>query len=132
MLKVDNLVDNVASYLESKIALIKLEAQETAAKVIVKIILYSSIVILSVFALIFASITGALALNHVLESSYLGFLIITGFYILLLVIAIVAISKESLFLKIEESVAGMFNNPKKEDTNGKDNKRNERTANPSN
>jgi len=118
MLKVDNLVDNVAGYIENKIELTKIEAKETAAKVIVKAILFSSIAIFSIFTLIFASATAALAINSALESNYLGFLIVTGFYLLLLVVAFVFQSNEKLSLKLEEFAADMLNHSKK-DKNGK-------------
>jgi uncharacterized membrane protein YqjE len=118
MLKVDNLVDNVAGYIENKIELTKIEAKETAAKVIVKAILFSSIAVFSVFTLIFASITAGLAINSALESNYLGFLIVTGFYLLLLITAFVIKGNESISLKLEELTADMFNNNKK-DNHGK-------------
>lgn len=118
MLKVDNLVDNVAGYIENKIELVKIEAKETAAKVIVKAILFSAIAVFTLFTLIFASATAALALNSALDSNFLGFLIVTGFYLLLLIVAFVFQSNEKLSLKLEEFAADMLNNTKK-DNHGK-------------
>jgi hypothetical protein len=122
MLKVDNLVDNVAGFIENKIELTKIEAKETAAKVIVKAILFSAIALFSIFTLIFASVTAALAINSALESNYLGFLIITGFYLLLLITAFVIKGNQNLSLKLEEFAADMFNNSKKENNHGKNSK----------
>ncbi|HYG37729.1 MAG TPA: phage holin family protein [Cytophagales bacterium] len=121
MLKVDNLVDNVAGYIENKIELVKLEAKETAARIIVKAILFSAIAIFSFFILIFASITAGLALNSALDSNYLGFLIVTGFYLLLLIVAFVLKNNEKISLKLEEFATDMFNNTKK-DNHGKNSK----------
>jgi len=119
MLKVDNLVDNVAGFLENKIELTKIEAREAAAKVMVKALLLSIIVLLAIFTLCFASLAVAFVINTALDSKYLGFLVITGFYLLLLIGAIMINNNENVFLKLEERAAEIFNNHKKENKNGK-------------
>jgi hypothetical protein len=77
------------SYFESRIQLYKIGAYEKIAKVMA--VLFSSIVItiLAFFMLFFLSISGGYYFATLLNSNALGFLIIFGLYVILLIIVIV-------------------------------------------
>ena len=79
-----DVVNHPGYYIRMEIERIKSSAQEKATEIISKIIIFAAIGIVALFVLIFLSITVGLLLNDALDSSYLGFLIVTGFYILVL------------------------------------------------
>jgi len=98
----------VIDYLESKAQLVKISAYEKIAKVTA--ILFSSIVItLTIFfLLLFLSISGGFFFGGLLNSNALGFLIIVGIYVILLVLIIVFRKK---FLEkniIDKVIAQLF------------------------
>ncbi len=84
-LKVDSIFDDLIAIVEAKVELLKIELKEEAAKAATKIISAIFLGIMVFLIVIFLSITIATLLNELLNSHFLGFAIITGFYILLLV-----------------------------------------------
>jgi hypothetical protein len=79
----DELPEHLKDFLETQVAYYKLAAAEMVGKSISKA---ATIVLLSLFAtlfLLFASISSAIAIGDALGSMALGFLIVSGFYLLL-------------------------------------------------
>ncbi|GJM62357.1 MULTISPECIES: phage holin family protein [Persicobacter] len=83
---IESLVSNLTGYVESRIELAKLQVGEQAAWVLSRALI--SIVLIFLFGLFFLFATIALGyfLNAVLNSVYLGFVIIAGFYLLIIVL----------------------------------------------
>lgn len=103
-LKVDSIFDDVIAIIEAKVELLKIELKEEAAKAASKIISAIFLGIMVFLIVIFLSITTATLLNYLLESTFWGYAIITGFYILLLVgFKIFKVGKK-LEIKIEASL----------------------------
>jgi len=81
-----DLVNHPGYYIRMEVERIKASAQEKLTEVISKLVILVAIGLVALFVLMFLSVTVGLLLNDVLDSSYLGFLIVTGFYVLVLVL----------------------------------------------
>ena len=126
LLKVDSLIHNLTDYIETRIALVKADVKDDVMKAMRAGIIYGALAILGLFFVLFLSLTIALALNAVLDSWFWGFAIVTGVYLITLVV---------LFsLRDSEKVKNMFgdgslqflskkSNDKKEDEDEKDKER---------
>lgn len=103
-LKVDSIFDDLLAIVEAKVELLKIELKEEAAKAASKIIGAIFIGIMVFLIVILFSITVATLLNYQLESTFWGYAIVTGFYILLLVGYKVFKVGKILEIKIEASL----------------------------
>lgn len=80
-----DVVNHPGYYVRMEVERIKASAQEKLTEVISKLVILVAIGLVALFVLIFLSVTVGLLLNDALDSSYLGFLIVTGFYVLVLI-----------------------------------------------
>lgn len=80
-LKVDNLIHTLTDYLETRIALMKVEVKDEIAKGLRAALIYIAMALMAFFFALFLSLTIALVLNHVLDSTFWGFVIVTGIYL---------------------------------------------------
>ncbi len=78
----------ITDYFEARVSLLKINVYEKIAKVTA--VLFSSIILALVvfFLMFFLSISGGFYFGSLLESNALGFLIVFGFYLILLVIVL--------------------------------------------
>jgi uncharacterized membrane protein YqjE len=72
----NGLVDNLYKYVQTNIEIVKVEVQEKIEDTVKKVALIAVLAITGTLFLIFVLITIALFLNKILESQYLGFLIV--------------------------------------------------------
>lgn len=86
--KLDKLVENLLGFLETRIALFKIEAKEELVKGTARFLLFTFFLFFFSLTVIFASITFSLYLNEVFSSSFLGFGIVTIIYLLIFIILI--------------------------------------------
>lgn len=105
LLNLNELFDNFYKYIEARIDLFKFETKESITEAVISVVQIVALLILSLFVVTFLSIGLALFLNDVLDSRFLGFLIVAGIYALLLVGAIVAKNSPAVKAKI---MASMF------------------------
>lgn len=89
----DSLIGNLTGYLDTRIDLIRLEVQQKVSTVFVGTIHGVTLAILGLLFVIFVSIFAGLALDAALDSSYWGFGIVAGFYLVLLVLVLVGVDK---------------------------------------
>ncbi|WKN40527.1 phage holin family protein [Tunicatimonas pelagia] len=89
-----DVVNHPGYYIRVEVERMKANAQEKMTEVISKLIILAAIALLALFVLVFLSITAGLLINDALNSAYLGFLIVTGFYALVLTILLLV--KDSL------------------------------------
>jgi hypothetical protein len=80
------LIDQSRDYLETKIELTKLKTIDKSADVLSSVIVMVTMIFLGSLFIIFISIAAALMLGSWLGSAYYGFLIVGGFYALLLLL----------------------------------------------
>jgi len=84
-LKIGKLIENLAGFVKVKIELLKLEILEEISRGIANLFTLTLMLILGLFVLAFGSLTVGIVLNNYFDSNYLGYLIITGFFVLLFV-----------------------------------------------
>lgn len=92
--RTDNIMSNLKGYLDTRIDLVRLEAQEKAKGAFVGTMHGASMALLALMFLVFLSIFAGLALNEAFDSTYLGFGVVAGFYLLLLIIFFVGVDKK--------------------------------------
>ncbi|AFK02951.1 hypothetical protein Emtol_1809 [Emticicia oligotrophica DSM 17448] len=101
-LKIGELKENLIKLIEAKFELTKLNVQDKIEGIVVKAVYALMTFILGIVVLIFLSILLALGLNHLLHTTWLGFLIMFGVYALILSIFIFA--KDSVQHTIKKRV----------------------------
>jgi hypothetical protein len=89
----DSLIGNLTGYLDTRIDLVRLEVQQKVSTILVGTIHGAALAMLGLLFIIFVSIFAGLALNSVLDSTFLGFGIVAGFYLVLLVLVLVGVDK---------------------------------------
>ena len=77
-----DVVNHPGIYIKAEIDKITTTVEAKVSDVMGKIIVFALLGLLGLFLLTFASITLALFLNSVLDSSFYGFLIVTGLYLI--------------------------------------------------
>ena len=100
-LRIDAIIENLTGLIEARLELAKLEVKEEVAKIGARIIAGVVFSFLLVMIVIFLSIALAAWLNSLLSSMYLGFAIIAGFYLLVLVLLVAFKAHVWLQQKIE-------------------------------
>jgi cytochrome c biogenesis protein CcdA len=104
-LKIGELKENLVKLIEAKFELTKLNVQDKIEVIAVKAVYALITFILGIVVIIFLSILFALGINHLLESTWIGFLIMFGIYAIILAIFIFA--KKSVLIKIKKRVEKM-------------------------
>lgn len=104
LLKLDSLIEHLTGYAEDKIALFKIEAKEELSTVITKVIIIFLVVVFAAFFLLFASLTLAIYLNSVLNSSISGFAIVALIYLVVLVAVVLLKDHKAFHRLVEKSV----------------------------
>ena len=89
----DSLIGNLTGYLDTRIDLVRLEIQQRVSTILVGTIHGAALAMLGLLFIIFVSIFAGLALNSALNSTYWGFGVVAGFYLVLLVLVVVGVDK---------------------------------------
>ena len=103
-LKIDSIIENLTGLIEARLALAKLEFKEEIAKLGARIIAGVVFAFLAVMIVIFFSITAAALLNTFLNSLWAGYAIMTGFYLLVIILLVVFKVHIALQQKIEDAL----------------------------
>ena len=126
LLKFDSLIHNLTDYLETRIALVKAEVKDDIMKAMRAAMIFGAIAVLGLFFLLFLSLTAALALNAALDSGFWGFAIITGLYLIILLVLFSLRNSEKVKMMFGDgSLAFLKKQPKKKKQE-KDNQKNEK------
>ena len=88
-LKIDAIIENLTGLIEARLELAKIEIKEEVAKTGARIITGIVLAFLALMIVIFLSVSLATWFNYLLDSVYLGYVIVTAFYLLVLVLLIV-------------------------------------------
>lgn len=91
----DSLIGNLMGYLDTRIDLIRLEAQQKAKVAFVGAAHGITLALIGLMFLIFVSIFAGLALNSALDSTFWGFGIVAGIYLVLLIVFLVGVDKKA-------------------------------------
>ena len=117
-LRIDAIIENLTGLIEARLELAKLELKEEIAKAGARIIAGVVLAFLLVMIIIFVSITLAAWLNYLLDSMFFGYLIVTGFYLLVLVLLIAFKAHIWLQQKIEGMLIDSAETDQKDEQGG--------------
>ena len=87
--KLESIVSNITGYVESRVALVKMELREEVASVISRSLIVVFTLLIGFLLILFLSIGMAGYLNTMYEGNFVGFFIVGGFYGLLLLLMMV-------------------------------------------
>ena len=107
--KVDNLVENLTGFVETRVELLKIEVKEDAAKVLAQAVAYLFIAFVLALFITFVSIGVALLISERL-GNFAGFSIVSAVY--LLGGLILWFSREKVISKLENKFLFMFRKKK--------------------
>lgn len=96
----NGLVDNLYKYVQTNVEIVKVEVQEKIEDAVKKVVLFAILALSVTLLLVFILITFALFLNEILDSNYLGFLIVSA---LLAVITAIAFFMIKQFLTSDKT-----------------------------
>ena len=102
MIKIDKLIDSITSFLKERFDIMKVDLVDKISLAISRLITFFVLFLILLFVIGFASITLGNYLNEILESGYLGYSIITLFYIIIF-IGLYAFAKSGKFKNLIES-----------------------------
>lgn len=105
----------VTDYVQVKSDQLKLRIFSVLSKLFALLISFSIIVGFGFFVLLFLNFYLSNLINNWLESTFYGYLIIAGFYIILLVIALILIKKEALQNIIDKIIIQILEKDEEED-----------------
>ena len=97
------LVEDVTEYIDTRLSLAKLDAQASARNSLVGILHSATLAVLALIGTLFLLVFLALALNSALNSSYWGFGIIAGVFLLLTLLFVFNVDK-SAFTALAEKL----------------------------
>ena len=107
----DSLISKIEAYAEAKIKLALMNVKEEIASAITKLLPLLILAFAFLFMIIFMSVTLGLLLNHLLHSTWLGFAVLTGFYLLFFLL-LLWIKNTTWFKKfIKVKVLNIMNQP---------------------
>jgi hypothetical protein len=102
----DSIVGHINGYIESRVALVKMEIREEVAHVLSRGLIILIMFLTGILFLLFISIGLAEYLNALVGGEYLGFVIVGGFYGLLLLMMVVF--RKSLLKAFEKQFVGLI------------------------
>jgi len=83
LFNIDRLIDHLVGFIETRLEILKLDFKEESVRVVAIILTIAVKVLFGTLFFIFISVALGLYLNQILESAYLGFVILAGFFFLL-------------------------------------------------
>lgn len=108
----NNLLDKVSNYIRLKGEKLKLEVIAQVSRLLAHFVAFMLIVMIGLFMLVFLSVATGAYFNSLLESTFLGYLIVAGFYLVLMITIILLLRTnrlqnwlEALFIKFSESIS---------------------------
>lgn len=108
--KLDSIVGNLTGYVESRVALVKMEIREEVASVLSRALIIVVMFLIGFLVVLFLSVGLAEYLNTIWEGDFVGFLLVGGFYLLVLIL-MVAFRKD-LLNSLEKKFEGMIKHKK--------------------
>lgn len=110
-LKLDSVIENVRGYFEARVALMKIEVREEVANILSRGLMIMVLFLIGFLFVLFLSLGLAQYLNTFFEGEFAGYLLVAGFFGLLLLVLILL--RKNLFKTLEKQ----FENIIKESSN---------------
>lgn len=108
-LKLENLVENVTGFVETRIELMKYELKEDVARVVSKVVLYLAVALVFTFFLFFISLAIAIKLSG-MWGDFWGFATVAFFYIAVGITLFLL--RDGISLKLERQLRKTIQNKK--------------------
>jgi hypothetical protein len=99
-LKLNGLFENIKGYIDKRLQLFKLEAMEKASNIVASLSILFLLAFMFLMMLLFFSLALGSYLNHLLESTYMGYVVLTVFFFLVVILLTSNISNGFLHRKI--------------------------------
>jgi uncharacterized membrane protein YqjE len=109
--KIDSMISNLTGYVETRIELLKIEAQEEISKGLSKVIVYFLLAFVMAVFVVFISVAIAMAISESL-GTFAGFAIVSGFYLILGIILM--LTRENLIASTEKKISSQLKKKKNE------------------
>lgn len=109
----DSLIGNLKGYLDTRLDLVRLEVQEKAKQAFVGAAHGVTMAVIGLFFFLFLNLFLAFLLNDLLDSSFWGFGIIAGFYLILLVAFIMGVDKSAFQALADKKLSNTIYNSDK-------------------
>lgn len=104
LLQINKLKETIAAYVKIKLELFKLDITAHLLKILAQVIAYLIIFIMAVLVFAFAGVALANYLNSVFENTYGGYLVIAGFFLILLFIVLYLLQSGKLKTFLESKM----------------------------
>ena len=106
---INPILENLTGFIETKIELLKLDIREDAAHVVARAIIYLILFFLGVGFFFFINLALATYTNDVLNSQYLGHIVVASIYLLLLILIWLLYKNKKVKNYIDNFVFKLFN-----------------------
>jgi len=110
LLKMGGILERIKEYIATQFDFLKEQIKEIISDLIAEVIVFIWLTVLLLFLVFFTSIAAAFYINSVTETQYLGFFIVSGFYILVFIFFL--IFKKSILRSTSKIVYGKFKSKK--------------------
>lgn len=104
--KLDSIVSNISGYVETRVALVKMEIREEVAAVLSRSLIIIIMMLFGFLVVLFLSIGTAEYLNTLFTGDFAGFFLVGGFYLLVLMFMI--IFRKSLLKAFEKKFSTLI------------------------
>lgn len=102
MSKIGNIIKSPIRHVEGKIEATKENVKESAAEILSKVIIFAALAFVAILFLLFASVMLANYLNTTLDSSFWGYGIVAGFYLIIAVVLFMMKDKNFIYRRSRE------------------------------
>lgn len=112
-LRLDGAIDHLVAMVESKIEIAKIEVREELAEVLAKGIVGIILIAIGGTFFLFLNLALALWIGELMQREFLGFFIVSGFYLVVLIVLLLIKDKIGLKNNIEEKLNKGFKSRKR-------------------
>ncbi|MFC4872260.1 phage holin family protein [Negadavirga shengliensis] len=105
MISISEVVTTIKKLIEIRFEILKNEIQDELGIIVARVVVLVSMVLASLFILLFCSISLAFYLGELYASPYLGFLMVAAIYLLILLILYIIRNSSVLQVNLKNSLA---------------------------
>lgn len=109
MFNLEGLLDNAKGYFETRLQMAKVEVLEKTSNIITTLIMLFILAFMFSMMLIFISLALGNYLNNLFDSNYIGFAIMAIFFLIIVVLLSVSISKGYFHKKVKNFTSNLLN-----------------------
>ncbi|REE05853.1 phage holin family protein [Marinoscillum furvescens] len=109
---INNLVDKLSEYIRIKGEKLKLDIIAQVSRLLAHFVAFMTLAIIGLFLLVFLSLALSSYLNYLLDSPHYGYLIVSGFYLVVFVVILLLLRSnriqqwlEVLFVNLSENIS---------------------------